>query len=103
MVYVKIVPVTFGPVRVSGVPSLVSCTSTISNDISDPKITTEFNSTVQVSITGDPTVTRFVALLLPVLPLRETAVILGTKIVQNNYDVIAFCMHVFLNIHACTL
>ena len=89
--YVKIVPVTFRPVRVRGVPSLNSCTSTINNDISD-SVTAEFNSTVQVSITGDPTVTRLVALLLLLLPLRVTAVSLGTEIVQNMMLLHSACL-----------
>ena len=51
----KVVPVTIGPVRTSGVPSLLdSCADTIRRDISEPRIDAEFNSTVQVSSTSDP-------------------------------------------------
>ena len=51
----KVVPVTIGVVRVSGVPFLDSCASTISKNISEPSIA-EFNSTVHVSSTSDPTI-----------------------------------------------
>ena len=52
----KVVPVTVGPVRVSGVPSLESCASTISNEISDAAIA-ELSIKVQVKVTLVPTVT----------------------------------------------
>jgi hypothetical protein len=45
---VKVVPPIVGPVRVSGVPSLDS--STTSNESSESSIA-EFNSTVQVTVT----------------------------------------------------
>ena len=51
----KVVPVTIGPVRASGVPFLDSCASTTSKNISEPNIA-EFNSTEQVKITRDPTI-----------------------------------------------
>ena len=49
----KVVPATVGPVRVSGVPSLDSCASTISTERSD-STTDGLNSTVQVRVTSDP-------------------------------------------------
>ena len=45
-------PVTVGPLRASGVPSLESCADTISSDTSDSTIA-EFNSTVQITVTED--------------------------------------------------
>ena len=50
----KVVPVTVGPVRASGVPSLDSCASTISKERSDSIIAGP-NSTVQDTVTVDPT------------------------------------------------
>ena len=49
----KVVPVTVGPVRFSGVPSLNSCASTNSNESSD-SITAGPNSAVQVTEMWDP-------------------------------------------------
>ena len=49
----KVVPVTVGPVRTSGVPSLDSCASTISNERSECN-TAGPNSIVQVRVTSDP-------------------------------------------------
>ena len=52
------VPVTVGPGRVSGVPSLESCASTISSETSDsitdgPTSTTQFTVTEEaISLTG---------------------------------------------------
>ena len=51
----KVVPVTVGPVRVSGVPSLESIASTISNEISDATIA-ELSIKVQVKVTSVPIV-----------------------------------------------
>ena len=49
----KVVPVTVRPVIVSGVPSLDSCASTVSNERSDSTIAGS-NSTVQMRVTSDP-------------------------------------------------
>ena len=51
----KVVPVTAGPDRASGVPSLDSFASTISNERSDSTIAGS-NSTVQMRVTSDPSV-----------------------------------------------
>ena len=56
----KVVPVTVGPIRVSGVPSLDSCVFTTKRKISEPNIS-GFNSTLQVSITSDSTSWRELA------------------------------------------
>ena len=63
-----VVPVTIGPVRASGVPSLDSCASTTNKKISEPTIA-EFNCTVQVKVKSDPTV------WMPELPLLLVSVI----------------------------
>ena len=55
----KVVPATVGPVRVSGVPSLDSCASTISTERSE-STTDGLNSTVQVRVTVDPVLTELV-------------------------------------------
>ena len=52
----KVVPATVGPVRVSGVPSLDSCASTISSERSD-STTAGLNSTMQVRVTVVPALT----------------------------------------------
>ena len=49
----KVVPVTVGPVKVSGVPFLDSCASTISKTISESVIA-EFSIILQVKVTSDP-------------------------------------------------
>ena len=59
----KVVPVTVGPVRVSGVPSLESCASTISNEISDATIA-KLSIKVQVKVTLVPIVTMLERLLV---------------------------------------
>ena len=48
----KVVPVTVGPVRASGVPSLDSCASTVSKNISASNI--ELNFTTHVKVASDP-------------------------------------------------
>ena len=49
----KVLPATVGPVKVSGVPSLDSCASTISTERSD-STTDGPNSIVQVTVTSVP-------------------------------------------------
>ena len=63
MVYVKVVPLTVGLVRVSGVPSLNSCASTVSNETSDATIA-ELSIKVQVKVIPVPTITMSELLLL---------------------------------------
>ena len=53
----RVVPVSVGSVRVSGVPSLDNCASTISNESSD-SITAGPNSTVQITVIEDPMLTK---------------------------------------------
>ena len=62
-----VVSVTIGPVRASGVPSLDSCASTTSKNISEPTIA-EFSCTVQVKVASDPTI------WVPKLPLLLVSV-----------------------------
>ena len=69
----------------SGVPSLNSCTSTISNERSDANIA-EFNSKAQVKVTSNPTITM---LALSLLKMREDGVgtmqaYLHTIIIMSN-------------------
>ena len=52
----KVVPLTFDLVRVSGVPFLNSCASTISNKTSGSTIA-ELSVQVQVQVTPVPTIT----------------------------------------------
>ena len=52
----KVVLVIVRPVKVSGIPSLDSCASTISKERSDTTIA-EFNIIVHVKVMPDPTVT----------------------------------------------
>ena len=61
----KVVPVTVGPVRFSGVPFLDSCANTVSNESSD-SITAGPNSTVQVTVTVDTQRTMVSGLLVTV-------------------------------------
>ena len=56
-------PVTVGPVRVSGVPSLDSCVSTISEKISVPSID-DFNFIIHVKVMSDPIIWTELTLLL---------------------------------------
>ena len=53
MVYMKVVPVTVGPVRTSMVPSLDSFVASVINERSD-STTAGPNSTVQVRVTSVP-------------------------------------------------
>ena len=62
-------PVTVGPVRVSGVPSLDSCASTISKKISEAKMA-EFNSKVHVKVMSEPRIGRELE-LWPLLSVIE--------------------------------
>ena len=48
----KVEPVTIGPARVSGVPSLDMLISTITNETSDD-LNAELNSTTQLTVTVD--------------------------------------------------
>ena len=59
----KVVPVTVGPVRASGAPSLESCTSTLNKNISDSNIA-GFNTIAHVNVTSDPVVRMELASLL---------------------------------------
>ena len=59
----KVVPATVGPVRVSGVPSLDSCVSTISSERSD-SITDGLNSTVQARVTLVPSMMGLIGSLV---------------------------------------
>ena len=70
----KVVPATVGPVKVSGVPSLDSCASTISTERSD-STTDGPNSTAQVRLTSDPTGQMGFGLLL----VRFTEIEVGTR------------------------
>ena len=76
-VKLKVVPVTIGPARVSGVPSLDSCASTISNESSESNIA-ESNSTVQVTVIEDP--------LETMLSLLVTATDCGSGTVGTEYE-----------------
>ena len=74
-------PVTVGPLRVSGVPSLDSCASTVSSERSDATIT-ELNTKVQVKVTPVPTVTMSELPLL--VSIREEGVgTIQTQIYNN--------------------
>ena len=75
----KVVPVTVGPIRANGVPSLNSCASTVNRKISDPS-TAECNSTVQVSVTSDPTIT----VESPSLFVSVTVDGIGTKVKKSG-------------------
>jgi hypothetical protein len=67
---VKVVPFTDNIVGLlSGASSLDSCTSTISNGISDSTTMAEFNSTVQVKVTSMST--PFITLLELLANTRE--------------------------------
>ena len=59
----KVLPITVGPVRAIGVPSLDKCVSTISKNISEPSID-GFNFTTHVKVTSDPIILMKLALLL---------------------------------------
>ena len=59
----KVVSLIVDPVRVSGVPSLDSCVSTINKKISEATIA-EFNSKVQVKVTSEPRIGRELGLEL---------------------------------------
>ena len=74
-----VVLVTVGPVRVSGVPSLDSCASTISKKISEATIA-EFNSKVQVKVTLEPRSKRELWSLI--IKVMEDGV--GTSVTQIN-------------------
>ena len=77
MIKVKVVLVTAGPDRLSGIPSLTSCADTISNESSD-SITAGSNSTVQVTVTEDP--------LLTVLSLLVTVTDCGAGTVGTEHE-----------------
>ena len=86
----KVVPVTGEIVGLlSGVPSLNSCTFTISNERSDATIA-EFNTKVQIKVISDPSITML-ALPLLLVKMREDGVgtmqaYLHTIIIMNiNY------------------
>ena len=76
-VKVYAVPVTNGPVRVSRVPSLDSCASTINSESSDSNIA-EFNTTVHIKETVDP--------LGTMLPLLVTATDCGSGTVKTEHE-----------------
>ena len=57
------VPVTVRPVSVSGIPSLNSCTSTVSKVRSD-SLKAGLNSTVQLRVTAVPSIITGLATLL---------------------------------------
>ena len=59
----KVVPVTIGPFRASGVPSLVNCVSTTNKNISEPSIA-ECNFTEHVNVISDPIIWLKLVLLL---------------------------------------
>ena len=71
-------PLTVGLVRVSGVPSLNSCASTVSNETSDATIA-ELSIKVQVKVTPVPTITMSELLLL--VSMSEE----GGGTTYNNY------------------
>ena len=73
----NIVPVTVRSVRVSGVPSLDSCTSIISSERSDSTIA-EFNSTVQKKVMSDP-IMNFGSLVFSVIEA-------GVGTTKNEYQ-----------------
>ena len=76
----KVVPVTIGPVRASGVPSLDSCIITTNRGRSD-SITAGPISTVQVRIMSDPIGRMGLGLLL--IKYMESGA--GTKLRMSNY------------------
>ena len=88
----KVVPVADDIVGLlSGIPSLNSCTSTISKGRSVATIA-KFNSKVQVKVTSDPTITTLVLPLL-LVKMREDGVgtmqaHLHTIIIMNNNQII---------------
>ena len=88
----RVVPVIGDVDRsLSGVPSLNSCTSTISNERSDANIA-EFNSKAQVKVTSNPTI-KMLALPLLLVKMREDGVgtmqaHLHTIIIMSNNQII---------------
>ena len=88
-----------GPVSVSGVPSLESCVSTISNKISEATIA-EFNSKVQVKVTSEPRTGRELGLELWSLLTSVMDDGLGTLLKLSN-DIISIDNNMILYMHHC--
>ena len=76
----KVVPVTTGPVRASGVPSLVNCASTTSKKISESSIS-ECNFTAHVKVTSDPVIWLKILVLLLVKAIEDGV---GTTLIDEH-------------------
>ena len=74
-------PVTVGPVRVNGVPSLDSCTSTINEKISEATIA-EFNSNVHIRVKSEPRIRRELELRPILVSVMEDGVGTLYKIIK---------------------
>ena len=76
-------PVTVGPVRVSGVPFLNSCASTVSKKISEAT-TAGFNSKVHAKVTLEPRIGRDIEVWSLLVSVMEDGV--GTlDIIRRKY------------------